>query len=62
MEIVPFNFLRITERRQSVVGGTRGARASSMVCPVDEYQLFICALGVVVNYLADNYKIVAAML
>ena len=62
MEIVPFNFLRIAKRRQSVVGGTRGTRASSMIRAVDEDQLSISALGVIVNYLADNYKIVAAML
>ena len=45
-----------------MVGSARGAGASSMVCPVDKDQLFIGALGMVVNYLADNYKVVAAML
>ena len=62
MNVVPFNFLRVTERRQSVVGGTRGARASSMIRPVDEDQLFIGALGMVVNDFADNDEVMARML
>ena len=45
-----------------MVGGTRGARASTVIRSVDEYQLFICALGVVVNDLADNDEVMAAML
>ena len=45
-----------------MVGGTLGASASSVVRSIDEYQLFICALGVVVNDLADNDEVMAAML
>ena len=62
MEIVPFNFLRIAKRRKSVVGRTWGARASSMIRAVDEDQLFISALGMVVNDFTNYNEVVAAML
>ena len=45
-----------------MVGGALCASASSVVRSIDEYQLFVCALAVVVNDLADNDEVMAAML
>ena len=42
-----------------MVGGTRSARGSSVIGTVDEDQLFIGALGMVVNDFTDNNEVVA---
>ena len=62
MEIVPLNVRRVAEGWKPVIGRAGGASGSSMIGPVNEYKLFICALGVVINDFADHDEVVAGVL